>query len=43
MRKELLHKMLELLNVTIEPSNMRKKEREKESLYVTKELSNLIL
>ena len=33
--------MLVLLNVTMEPSNLRKKI--KESLYVTKELSNLIL
>ena len=32
--------MLVLFNITMEPSNLRKK---KEPLYVTKELSNVIL
>ena len=36
-----LDAMLVLLNVTMEPSNLRKKI--KEPLYVTEELSNLIL
>ena len=36
--------MLEPLNVTMEPSNLRKKKKKKkEPLYVIKELSNVIL
>ena len=37
--------MLVLLNMTIEPSNLRrkKKKKKKEPLYVIKELSNVIL
>ena len=41
MTKELSHVMLELYNVRIEPSNMRKKLRE--PLNVIKELSHVIL
>ena len=41
MTKVQSHVMLILLNVTIESSNLRKKI--KEPLYMTKELSNLIL
>ena len=33
--------MLVLLNITVEPSNLR--EKKKEPLYMTKELSNVIL
>ena len=40
MTKELSHVMLVLFNITMEPSNLRKKI--KELLYVTKELSNVI-
>ena len=35
--------MLILFNITMEPSNLRKKKKKKESLYVIKELSNVIL
>ena len=41
MTKEMSYVMLEFLNVTMEPSNLRKKIND--PLYVTKELSNLIL
>ena len=46
MRKELSHVMLELHNVRIEPSNVRKKGREptnvrKELLHVMLELHNV--
>ena len=39
--KDLLHKMLELHNMRIEPSNVRKKIRE--PLNVTKELTHVML
>ena len=42
MTKVQLHVMLVLLNVIMESSNLRKKKI-KEPLYMTKELSNLIL
>ena len=35
--------MLILFNITMEPSNLRKKKKKKEPLYVIKELSNVIL
>ena len=41
MTKELLHVMLELHNVRIEPSNVREKIREPPNM--TKELSHVIL
>ena len=41
MTKELLHVMLELYNVRIKPSNVRKKIREPPN--VTKVLSNVML
>ena len=35
--------MLVLLNITMEPSNLRGKKKKKEPQYMTKELSNVIL
>ena len=41
--KELSHMMLELHNMRMEPSNVRKKKKKRESLNVTKVQSHVIL
>ena len=42
-RKELSHVMLELHNVRMEPSNVKKKKEVREPPNVTKELSHVML
>ena len=43
MRKELLYVMLELHNVRMKPSNVRRKKKVREPPNVIKELSHVIL